>query len=119
MACLFPQHAGLFLPQIIVVNEAGLTRLLDNREAGQADALQPGHHQKRVHKLMFMKLSQPARLPSRAQSVWLLGRADRHRRALEDGKEGSGDDSLRRSISRFNERETQRCGWTSKQIGRR
>jgi hypothetical protein len=26
MACLFPQHAGLFLPQIIVVNEAGLMR---------------------------------------------------------------------------------------------
>jgi hypothetical protein len=30
-----------------------------------------------------------------------------------------GDNSLRRSISRLNERETQRCGWTSKQLGRR
>jgi hypothetical protein len=30
-----------------------------------------------------------------------------------------GDSSLRRSISRLNERETQRCGWTSKQLGRR
>ena len=68
---------------------------------------------------MFMKLSPPARLPNRAPFVWLLGRADRHRRALEDGKQGSGDDSLRRSISRLNERETQRCGWTSKQLGRR
>ena len=49
MACSFPQHAGLSLPQIIVVNEAGLTRLIDSRKAGQADALQPGHQQKRVH----------------------------------------------------------------------
>ena len=29
-----------------------------------------------------------------------------------------GDNSLRRSISRLNDRETQRCGWTSKQFGR-
>jgi hypothetical protein len=63
---------------------------------------------------MFRKPSPPARLPNRAPSVWLLGRADRHRRALEDGKQGSGDDSLPRSISRLHERETQRCGWTSK-----
>jgi hypothetical protein len=63
---------------------------------------------------MFMKLSPPARLPNRAPFDWLLGRADRHRRALEDEKQGSGDDSLRRSISRLNERETRRCGLTSK-----